>query len=186
MADKRFWFGGHRTIEQQMTGLDQLWPRVVGKSVLDVGCAEGHIAIECERRGAVDVIGIEHRREAVIRANKLARNHAVTFIEADANFCTPPRRFDVILMLAVLHKLREPEIALGRIIDHGAADNCTVVLRQRRSDWPVLKDARSGYRPQDLRFAMYDRGFTLVHEDDGPIDNGQPPEWVGVFERVTS
>jgi hypothetical protein len=25
MGKGKFWFGGHRTIEQQMTGLDQLW-----------------------------------------------------------------------------------------------------------------------------------------------------------------
>ena len=39
------WFGGDRTFEQQMTGLDWLAEACRGKSVLDFGCAEGLISI---------------------------------------------------------------------------------------------------------------------------------------------
>jgi trans-aconitate methyltransferase len=179
------WFGGDRTVEQQFTGLDALWPLVAGKKVLDLGCAEGDIAIECARRGAASVLGLEVRNDAVQEARaKAKRLETAKFSTCDLNTWVVPRmQSDVILMLAILHKLKHPADFLGRVLDRAAARSCTVVLRTRRSDWPVLHDARSGFRPQDIRFAMYDRGFTLVHEDDGPIDSGQPAEWVGFFER---
>jgi 2-polyprenyl-3-methyl-5-hydroxy-6-metoxy-1,4-benzoquinol methylase len=180
------WFGGDRTVEQQFTGLDQLWPRVEGKSVLDVGCAEGYIAVECEKRGAIDVVGVDVRQEAVDAALQRARNRKAAFMWADVNRWTPPGRFDVVLLLAVLHKLKQPADVLRRIIEHGCKDTATIVLRLRRKDWPVLVDMRSKYKEQDIRFVMYDHGFTLVHEDDGPVADGQPAEWCGFFERVTA
>lgn len=183
----RFWFGGHRTIEQQMTGLGQLWERVEGKNVLDIGCAEGVIALECLRRGAVGVCGVDNRADAIAEADRLARkaglSDRVLFGTADANTYDPRGPFDVILMLAILHKLRKPADSLMRFLT-AAAPTALVVLRTRQRDWPVLRDERSGLLPQDIRFCMYDHGFNLVHEDDGPIDNGEPPEWVGIFERV--
>lgn len=189
MAKGKFWFGGHRTVEQQMTGLDQLWPRVKGKTVLDLGCAEGDIAFRCAAEGAANVIGLEHRADAVEKFNRGARErglHATAFV-VDLNVWPLPRRtfggFDVILMLAILHKLRKPADQLMRFLA-SADETATVVLRTRRRDWPVLRDERSGPLPQDIRFCMYDHGFNLVHEDDGPVDNGEPPEWVGIFERV--
>lgn len=189
MGKGRFWFGGHRTIEQQMTGLDQLWPRVKGKTVLDLGCAEGAIALRCCAEGALGVIGLEHRHDAVEEFNRSARRERVNAhaFERDLNVWPQPHRdlgkFDVILMLAILHKLRKPADQLMRFLA-SADETATVVLRTRRRDWPVLRDERSGFLPQDIRFCMYDHGFNLAHEDDGPIDNGEPPEWVGIFERV--
>ena len=183
MPKGKFWFGGHRTIEQQMTGLDQLWPRVKGKTVLDLGCAEGAIAMRCIDEGAMLVHGYEHRNDAVQAFNRLAHGTRAVAYCFDLNTWPFQGRYDVILMLAILHKLRKPADQLMRFLA-SADETATVVLRTRRRDWPVLRDERSGFLPQDIRFCMYDHGFNLVHEDDGPIDNGEPPEWVGIFERV--
>jgi 2-polyprenyl-3-methyl-5-hydroxy-6-metoxy-1,4-benzoquinol methylase len=192
MGKGKFWFGGHRTIEQQMTGLDQLWPRVKGKTVLDLGCAEGAIALRCWQHGAKEVLGLEHRKDAVDEFNRQAAKMGATAIGVEVDLNTwHPARFgvngapfaDVILMLAILHKLRKPADQLMRFLA-SASPTATVVLRTRRRDWPVLRDERSAWVPQDIRFCMYDHGFNLVHEDDGPVDNGEPPEWVGIFERV--
>lgn len=183
----RFWFGGHRTIEQQMTGLGQLWERVEGKKVLDLGCAEGAIAFRCLDHGATEVLGLEHRADACDEFNRLAGDRPASALCVDLNTWNPGRasmrQYDVILMLAILHKLRRPADQLMRFLSC-AAPTATVVLRTRQRDWPVLCDERSGFLPQDIRFCMYDHGFNLVHEDDGPIDNGEPPEWVGIFERA--
>ena len=185
MGKGKFWFGGHRTIEQQMTGLDQLWPRVKGKTVLDLGCAEGAIAMRCIDEGAMRVTGDERRDGAVQEFDRLARArgaHAVAYCH-DLNTWPFRAQHSVILMLAILHKLRKPADQLMRFLA-SASPTATVVLRTRRRDWPVLRDERSAWVPQDIRFCMYDHGFNLVHEDDGPVDNGEPPEWVGIFERV--
>lgn len=187
-----WWTGGRgeagdRTIEQQMTGLDQLWPRVAGKAVADLGCAEGAISLECARRGAAYVRGWERRHHAVDEVNRLARKESLDVVaycaDVDGGPVFSAERYDVILLLAILHKLKEPVLTLSRVIEHAAEDRCTIVLRTRARDWPVLHDARSGFHPQDLRFVMYDTEFTLVHEADGPSVDGQPPEWVGIFER---
>jgi SAM-dependent methyltransferase len=174
-----------RTVKQQLTGLDQLWPRVRDKTVIDVGCAEGVVAFECLAYGAAAVLGVEMRQPAVHEANRKAERECLPFLakQADANTWAPPTQADVILLLAILHKLAEPAQALDRFLAAGAGDNCTVVLRTRRRDWPVLRDARSGMRPQRLDAVLHKHGFTLVHEDDGPVCDGQPAEWVGVFEK---
>lgn len=103
---------GDRTLDQQLMGLDPLFAEIEGKSVLDVGCAEGLIAIECARRGASAVTGFEIRSAAVETARKLVKTLAgvgqVYFETGDANHYPPNARYDVVLMLAVLHKLRDP------------------------------------------------------------------------------
>lgn len=178
-------------LERQLQGLDLLWDRVTGKGVLDIGSAEGDIAIECCRRGASHVLGIEYREGAVREANARARELGVNFgCKRDDADHWPGRpmhesaRFDVILLLAVLHKLHKPAEALHRIVDRCARPTATVALRLRPRDWPVLRDERSGNRPQELGAVMRLHRFVLVHEDEGPVSGGVP-EWVGIFERVS-
>ena len=51
---KQGWFStkgrlGDRTLKQQLMGLDPLFAECKGKTVLDVGCAEGLISIELDK-----------------------------------------------------------------------------------------------------------------------------------------
>lgn len=183
----RTWFKldgakGDRTFEQQLIGLEQLWPWVKGASVLDVGCAEGLIAIECERQGAENVLGVELRGDAVKRANELARNRTASFLQADANvFTVAPLSFDVVLMLAILHKLRDPSEAFERYL---RSCRTLAVVRLRHNDWPVLRDARSGNRPYDLSVVSKRCGFHLADVRRGPVADGNPPEFVGYLTRI--
>lgn len=177
---------GDRTIEQQLTGLRELWPRVAGKWVLDVGSAEGAISLECCRKGATYVEGWERRKDAVEWARRQAQaaDLPARFHEVDVDGATHgTRRFDVILLLAILHKLKRPEAAFAAVLDRHAEPTCLVVLRTRAADWPVMRDVRSDHRKVDLHRIIYARGFTLVHEDKGPKVDGQPAEWVGLLER---
>lgn len=183
----RTWFKldgakGDRTFEQQLIGLEQLWPWVKGASVLDVGCAEGLIAIECERQGAENVLGVELRGDAVKRANELARNRTASFLQADANvFTVAPLSFDVVLMLAILHKLRDPSAAFERYL---RAARQLAVVRLPNDDWPVLRDARSGNRPHDLAAVAARAGFDMTGWAQGPVADGNPPEFVGYLTRI--
>ena len=91
------WFGHDRTLAQQMMGLDRLFAEIEGKDVLDVGCAEGLLSIECAKAGA-DVVGIEIRAQAVhdamaaVNRDPIARQR-VSVSQADANFYDPLDEF---------------------------------------------------------------------------------------------
>lgn len=178
MRDKR-WFGKTRTLDQQMTGLESLWPLLHGQSVLDIGCAEGLLSRECVKHGAAIVYGIDNRISAITAANLDAPKNC-TFAVRDANSYSPVAGFDVVLMLAVLHKLRDPSAAFRRLLG-ACSDLC--VVRLPHNDWPVLRDPRSGDRPHNLAAVAESAGFELLRVADGPVADGQPPEWVGFFKR---
>jgi len=175
------WFGGDRTIEQQLMGLDRLWREILGKTVLDVGCAEGEISLECAKRGAKQVVGIEIRRDAVTAA-QVARNAIdvppdVTFMCGDAQVYVPFGEWDIVLLLAVLHKLKDPSAACRRLV---AAARDLVVIRLPPATASVIVDERSGNEPHDIGWVMADSGFELEHQGyDGPFG-----EWMGYYRRI--
>lgn len=109
---------GDRTIEEQMRGLGPALKAAAGKSVLDLGSAEGLISIEFARAGASRVVGIELLEDHVKVARELAKDlPQVSFITAslqewiDAR--PQPRRFDVVLALGIAHKLHDPGALLS-------------------------------------------------------------------------
>lgn len=181
----RPWFAvgnktGDRTLAQQMEGLDRLFAEVEGKTVLDVGCAEGLIAIELAKSGAEEVDGIEIRQPAIIAAviaAEAAKVRGWYFRVGDANLFEPARDYDIVIMLAVLHKLKNPTAACARIVAH-ALD--LVVIRLPPEHAPTIIDDRSGNEPHHIGTTMEKSGFVLEHAAcDGPFG-----EWVGYYRRV--
>lgn len=173
------WFGkgGDRTLEQQLTGLDELLDHVPGKSVLDVGCAEGLISHHLIDNGAAAVHGLEVRADFVDEANRLRGDRACSFDVADANEYKPKREYDIVLMLAVLHKLKNPSDACKKF---AKAARDLVVLRLPPKEAPFIIDERSGSKPFDIAKAMEDSGFRLgAHGRIGPFN-----EWMGYYTRV--
>lgn len=170
------WFGHERTIEQQWTGLELIdW---TGKSVLDLGCAEGEIAIRARQSGAGGVWGVEHREDYVRAARK--RCPSVTWLCADLNEwpdAAPNRRWDVVLMLAVLHKLRRPDVRL-RTFARMAED--LVIVRLPPDTGPVIVDQRSGNVRFDTRPIMVTAGFKL----DAEHKAGPRGEYMAYWRRV--
>ena len=90
------WFSTHgrdgdRTIDQQLLGLDPLFDEVKGKTVLDIGCAEGLISLHlCTKFKAKSVHGVEIIASHVAVANSLrGENSNCTFERADANHFEP-------------------------------------------------------------------------------------------------
>lgn len=174
---------GDRTLRQQMMGLQPLMQTVEGRSVLDVGCAEGLISLECLRAGAAQVHGLEIRKSAVQTAITVAQNDPIAkdrewlFEEADANTAAPQRDYDIVLMLAVLHKLRDP---LGACMRFAAAALHLVVIRLPPENAPKIIDARSGNSPVDIDLAMRVSGFERARAAyDGPFG-----EWLGYYRRT--
>ena len=166
-----------RTLKQQLRGLGELQDRIAGKSVLDIGCAEGLISIQLIDRGAIAAHGIEMRPDYVEDANRLRGDRACTFEVANANDWIPQRQYDVVLMLAVLHKLKDPAEACLRFAQ---AARELVVLRLPPKHAPVIIDDRSENKPFDMASVMVKAGFRLgTHGTIGPFK-----EWVGYYERA--
>jgi hypothetical protein len=183
MADKVGWFTtekrpGDRTLVQQTTGLEPLFKHL-GKrdpplTLLDVGCAEGLITMACFDHGAIACHGVEIVPGHVDVANKLRGGRACTFEVGDANDWKPQRQYDVVLLLATLHKLREPLEACKRF---AAAARSLVVIRLPPGG-PVIRDERTNFYPFDIGACMV--GFDLL--EAGPT--GPFGEWMGYFERA--
>lgn len=166
-SEKLGWFNtlgrpGDRALANQLIGLDMLRSQVTGKTVLDVGCAEGLISVQLADDGATAVHGIEIVPGHVKIGTTLRGDRPVTFEVADANVYEPVRKYDIVIMLAILQKLRRPTAACERF---AAAAREMVVLRlpPRGADPFVIVDSRSGGRDYNVRNSMHAQGFQLEH-----------------------
>jgi trans-aconitate methyltransferase len=166
---------GDRTLDDQLKGLQPLLVNCRGKTVLDVGSAEGLISHELARRGAVAVHGLEIVPDHVEVANTLRRELPCIFEVADANHYVPARKYDIVIMLAILHKLRDPTDAVRRF---AYAARESVVLRLPPVHAPFVIDERSGFQRHDIAGALQDHGFWFVGSHTGHFD-----EWVGYYQR---
>lgn len=113
--------GGERTLDEQLLGLGVAMAEAKGLTVWDLGCAEGLIALEFLKAGAARVEGCDYNRELVTEAERLraglpAEQRArVRFAHADLHQVLAgglKASFDIVLALAVIHKLGTPERAL--------------------------------------------------------------------------
>lgn len=181
-SDKQGWFhtpgrAGDRTLEQQLTGLDVLLEMVRDKTVLDVGCAEGLISLELVDHGAKFVHGVEIIQGHVDTGIWLSQgSKQVQFEQGDANGFEPEGRYDIVIMLALLHKLKDPYAAC---LKFARAAKESVVIRLPPVDAPIIIDARSGGVPFDIGLAMEISGFTLTYKCRGPFN-----EWCGYWDRT--
>lgn len=168
---------GDRTLQQQLMGLDPLFAECTGKTVLDIGCAEGLISIELAKAGAQLVHGVEIVADHVKVGQKLARKLPVGLMVQDANDWAPKNYYDIVIALALLHKLRDPSAACARFAAH-----CKdlMVLRLPPLHAPVIIDDRSGNEPHHIDLVMDRCGFVLEREArDGPFN-----EYVAYWRRV--
>jgi tRNA (mo5U34)-methyltransferase len=110
---------GHNSIEEMCCDLD-VPADLTGKRVLDIGAWNGCLALECERRGAREVIALEpadprdcgFHRLADVLGYKRTRFVAGTIYDLD-----PDRLgyFDIVFCCGVLYHLRYPLLGLDNI-----------------------------------------------------------------------
>lgn len=165
---------GKVTVAQQLTGLNGLPDLVIGATVFDLGCAEGQIAALCKHWGAKAVHGVDNRLDAVDHAVSLG----VDAVVADAGTYSPPESHDIVLLLGILHKLKNPARTLERML---RKCNRYCVIRLPADQWPVLCDGRSGHVPFDLAKSATACGFYVERISMGP--RGQ---WVGFLRRLAA
>jgi SAM-dependent methyltransferase len=181
---------GHRTLKEQMIGLESILEFSRGKTVMDFGCAEGLIAIEFAKAGAAKVAACDFKESFIDLANGLAVQAGVAdrceFFVAELQSLVDdpatelyPRRsetYDVVLALAIAHKLRTPEAALRRM---AAFANQRFVLRMPSGSATVMRHKDGGSK-FDTRVVMSELGFKLIGINPGPRG-----EFVQDWERVS-
>lgn len=180
------WFGGSRSLEEQMLGLELMLAIAAEKgTLLDLGCAEGDIAEEFYKAGSRVIHGCEILIERIETARRLwpvdARPAPIFFtcdLDAFDRFVSVNRmsflpRYDLVLALSIAHKLERPDMFLWR---------CARLTGRRlavRLPNKVIEDARSGGRPLDVPSFLSKRCMRLIAEPK--TCRG---EWLGIFERV--
>ncbi|MDG2174764.1 MAG: methyltransferase domain-containing protein [Gammaproteobacteria bacterium] len=117
-----------------------------GKSLLDIGCAYGYFCFEAEKRNALRVVGTELKRHRYIGANLIKQMTGAKSQILYKNIFDSPlneepgndesgnEEFDIVLLLNVIHHLKEPIKALRMI-----AGLCTEKLI---IEFPTLSDSK--------------------------------------------
>ena len=113
------WTDGHKTVEQMEAELGRWrFPEdLSGKTVLDIGCADGGFSVAAIRRGARSVLSIDEKMTAGM--GFLLRNKVfpLEFKQIDLfskEFMDLPT-FDVIIFAGVLYHVQDPLEALKRV-----------------------------------------------------------------------
>ncbi len=145
--------------QDRLTGLEMTLAAMVGKSVLDIGSAEGVLAKACLDAGASMVHGLDVDRVRVAKAQALCGEKAAFFV-ADLNIVPSILQegplmptYDCILYLGVHHHLRaDIRVAVVRQL----ADRCRHIFALRTSEEAYQKDA--------LHTVLSEGGFTLIQD----------------------
>lgn len=109
---------------------------LAGESLLDVGCCYGYFGYEAKRRGAGRVMGVELDRDRFRQAAKLQRVYRDQIELRNADFLEvlAGESFDHVLLLNVIHHLKEPAGAL-RALARSVRKRCVI-------EFPTFADKR--------------------------------------------
>jgi len=159
-----------RTLEEQMAGLEQAVAECKGKTIIDLGCAEGLIGREFARAGAVDVLGIELLESHLMVARKACKDqmppmrfecaHMDNWIASHE----PPDLFDIVLCLGIAHKVREPRTVM-RFSCRSARD--LVCFRAPAKNWDGWFAAKHSGRKCHVPTVMAEHGFAFEKKAEG-------------------
>lgn len=182
---------GQVPLKRQLLGLSTI--DVKGRTILDVGCAEGLTSIHLAKQGASLVHGVELRERAVEVGNSIVgfigMSDQVKFYDGD--FRNPHKalnqpgmlkRYDVVFAMASIQKLGKQAVPALRLL----ADVCehTFVVRLPRPDIP------SGFRKtRDVSEILAEQGFERKWQSCGYPQGDQPypmegGSWLAEFERT--
>lgn len=160
------WFGGARTLSEQMLGLEAALTEAPGKSVLDLGCAEGLIALEFVKAGASRALGIECNLETVRAAFERCGDR-VHLVHGNLNSIPLPEGpWDIVLALAILHKLKSAAKMISDIAATGAG---LVIVRLPGGSHRHIMSKHWG-TPCDVNAEFVANGYELSVSVPGPRD----------------
>lgn len=180
---KQPWFGGARSVAEQMMGLEAALAEARGKSVLDLGCAEGAISFAFARGKAGRVRAMDYNASMIAQAQAEQEEigvHNLSFEVADfSDWIADPRalwgQFDIVLALAVLHKLSSP--AAGAAF---CADVCAslLVIRFPKGSSGRIRAKQHPHDTADVPKILTSKGFVRERKEVGPRG-----EWVQYWRR---
>jgi tRNA (mo5U34)-methyltransferase len=109
--------GGEKNAEIEMWNKLGLPEDMSGKTVVDVGCADGYFSFECEKKGAkVTALDTPFTNcEQGFYAARAALGSKVDYIQRDICFPGITLKADIVLFLGVLYHVRYPLLALENI-----------------------------------------------------------------------
>lgn len=164
---------GERSFAQQATGLEWLWQELrEAQSVLDLGCAEGLIALECARRGVPRVDAVDYKPEFIATGKDYAEQQLldVNFIEANLDDGLPralASEYDIVLLLAIVHKMQHPKKFIAAC---AARARHMIVVRLPKGSTGITRGKHWPYRECNVIECLRDGGFAMVHQAAGPND----------------
>jgi 2-polyprenyl-3-methyl-5-hydroxy-6-metoxy-1,4-benzoquinol methylase len=105
---------------------------LVGKRVIELGCANGLLALAAERRGAEEVIAVDNLKQSIDGLNDVILPHLNSRIKAvHDNVLNITRdkwgQFDLVIFAGILYHLKYPFLALKNLRDL-VRDNGIVIL----------------------------------------------------------
>jgi SAM-dependent methyltransferase len=159
-----------------------------GKSVLDIGCNGGWWSFLAEEVGAKEVLGIDVDSDmiALARTNGKRIGSKVKF-ETVSVEDMKTRKFDIILLLAILHHLSRPEYAIEKVA--GLCSEKALIELQIHREGHYGEHSRYGRKPYHANFwepnpgmlvktiFRFFRGIELWHERWGRDGHGRVAFW---------
>ena len=170
---------GDRTLEDQMAAVRPALKGARGKTVLDIGCAEGLISREFAKAGAT-VFGFDTQLGHLKVAREVCAGLPVRFMQIDlAKASVDKTRYDIVLALAVIQKLEHPDIGVKF-----AARSCASLLLIRsgsRGRRGLIHSKRIPTNVCDSHTLLVAEGFDL----ETVVPGGKEfPEEVEYWRRV--
>lgn len=168
---------GDRTLEEQIFALQPALAECKGKTVLDMGCAEGLISFEFAKAGATRVLGIDVVYAHLEVANSLKGDLPVEFKRYNLKKVRGERagvKFDIVLALGVIHKMDYPIHAL-----EWAARSCNDLLLLRSGLGArngIIKGKHSGITC-DSHAVLKREGFKLEKTEKGSNGHHEDVEY---------
>jgi len=127
-----------------------------GKTVLEIGCGEGHLASMIHYAGATSVRGVDYSKSAIKKATTYYNKPDLTFKEHDIPYVNSKYEpQDVIVMQGVLEHLDDPFRVLKTIMNKNLTTTGTMILSV-----PNWSNPR-GYVYHTCRI-LYDAKMTLT------------------------
>ena len=176
---------GDRTLAQQLLGLETVAEYFRGANVLDVGCAEGLIGRHCvDTWGAASVEGVTSVQYEIDEAKRQCAGRPMEFFRCDLRSTEETFElewklrlsYDVVLLLSVLHKVRDPMRLLAWAVKYAAG---LIVIRLPA---PIIDMDRCRPGVHPVHPWMLER-FDLVGEPEtciAPVSGR--PEWMGIYK----
>jgi SAM-dependent methyltransferase len=87
-------------------------------SILDLGCMNGFFLFEAIKRGAIEGVGIDHDLIELFIGKEINDifEFPIDFIHNDLEVFCPDKKYDIVLMLNILHVIKDPRALIQRFL----------------------------------------------------------------------